>query len=199
MLYLYDRSIVKDLERSFNPDNVADPVVKVVDPEGLLTLAAQIQDDSIKLPVVSVYRDPDTPIDPQRWNFARAHRGVATVIDTETNQIYYEKALPIILSYKLTLLTYNSIDMDELVREILFKYTTQYFLQFRAPYESDRIIRFGVRIDPDQEITRESGSFEYLSSGQLHQTIIPLKIDGAVLLTYTAAKLKRTEIDIKSS
>lgn len=186
------------MKRSFNPDNVPDPVVKVIGPEGVITLAAQIQDDAIKLPVVSVYRDPDTPIDSERWNFARAHRGVASVIDTDTNEVYYERALPIVLTYKLTLLTNSSVDMDELVREILFKYTTQYFLQFRAPYESDRFISFGVRIDPDQEITRESGTFEYLSAGQLHQTIVPLKIDGAVLLTYTPVKLKRMELDVQS-
>lgn len=171
--------------------------MKVVDPEGLLSLAAQLQDDAIKLPIVSVYRDPDTPVDSSRWNFARAHRGVASVIDTATNEVYYERALPIVLSYKLTLLTSNSIDMDELVREVLFKYTTQYFLSIRSPYESKRRIRFGVRVDPDQEISRDSGVFEYLSAGQLHQTVIPLKIDGAVLLTYVPTKLKRTELDVQ--
>lgn len=196
MLYLYDRALVKDLKESFNPENVENPVVKVIDPEGVIGLAAQIQNDEIKFPVVALERDQDTPIDQDRWNFTRAHKGVVSVFDNKTNQLYYEKAVPIKLSYELTLLTTNTADMDELFREILMKYISMYFLKIKLPYECERYVRFGVTIDYDN-IQRSSGSFDYIEGGKLYQTIVPLRCEGCVLVTYTPVKLKRSEIQIQ--
>ena len=196
MLYLYDRALVKDLKESFNPENVENPVVKVIDPEGVIGLAAQIQNDEIKFPVVALERDQDTPIDQDRWNFTRAHKGVVSVFDNKTNQLYYEKAVPIKLSYELTLLTTNTADMDELFREILMKYISMYFLKIKLPYECERYVRFGVTIDYDN-IQRSSGSVDYIEGGKLYQTIVPLRCEGCVLVTYTPVKLKRSEIQIQ--
>lgn len=196
MLYLYDRALVKDLKESFNPENVENPVVKVIDPEGVIGLAAQIQNDEIKFPIVALERDQDTPIDQDRWNFTRAHKGVVSVFDNKTNQLYYEKAVPIKLSYELTLLTTNTADMDELFREILMKYISMYFLKIKLPYECERYVRFGVTIDYDN-IQRSSGSFDYIEGGKLYQTIVPLRCEGCVLVTYTPVKLKRSEVQIQ--
>lgn len=197
MLYVYDNAIVKDLEQSFNLDNVPNPAVRVIDTEGIVDLAAQIQEDQISFPIVAVYREPDTPIDTSLTNFTRMHKGVQTILDPKTNDLYYERAIPIKLSYKLTLLTTNTADMDELVRELIFKYTSMYFLTIKLPYECNRKVRFGVIVDPESVIERTSGSLEYIKSGQLHQTVIPLTCQGAVLVHYTPAKLIRTEHEVE--
>ena len=196
MVYLYDKAICKDLEQSFNPENVENPVVKVIDPEGSIGLAAQIQNDEIKFPIVSVTRDDNFAIDTDRWNFTRAHKGVASVIDNKTNELYYEKVVPIKLSYNLSLLTTNTADMDELFREILMKYTSMYFLKIKLPYECERYVRFGVVVEPDN-IEKSSGSFDYIEGGKLYETVIPLRCEGCVLVTYTPAKLKRSEVQIQ--
>lgn len=188
MLYLYDNSIVDDLKRSFNPGLSGSPVVKALDEDGLISVAAQIQNDEITFPLIAVVRG-DPKIDTDRTNFTLMHRGTAKVFDNETNMLYYEKAIPINLGYTLTVLTTNSADRDELVRELIFKYTSMYFLSIRLPYESDRLMRFGVRIDTDREIENESGSAEYLQDGHIYQTLIPLSLDGAMLFHYTPAKL----------
>lgn len=194
MLYLYDNAICDDLRKSFNPDNVPDPVVKVVDPEFAVALAAQIQTgEKLSFPLVAVFRDADTSLDSERNNFTKAHRGVATVLDTKTNELYYERSVPIKLSYTLTVVTTNTADMDELIRELIFKYVSMYFLTIRSPYECKRKIRFGVAIDPDTEISRTSGSYEYSSEGKLYQSKIVLKCEGCVLLHYTPAKLLKSE------
>ena len=196
MVYLYDKAICKDLEKSFNPENVENPVVKVIDPEGSIGLAAQIQNDEIKFPIVSVTRDDNFAIDTDRWNFTRAHKGVASVIDNKTNELYYEKVVPIKLSYNLSLLTTNTADMDELFREILMKYTSMYFLKIKLPYECERYVRFGVVVEQDN-IEKSSGSFDYIEGGKLYETVIPLRCEGCVLVTYTPAKLKRSEVQIQ--
>ena len=199
MLYLYDDCIVKDLKRSFNPENVENPAVRVIDPEGIIGLAAQIQDDNITFPVVALSRSDDISIDTELTNFTRMHRGVTSVLDPETNNLYYEKVVPIKLSYKMTILTTNTADMDEIVRELIFKYLQMYFLSMQLPYECKRTVRFGVVIDPDS-IERTSGTFEYIQSGQLYQTVLTLKVEGAVLVSYTKAKLTniRVETEVKT-
>lgn len=198
MLYLYDKALAKDLERSFNPDGQATTIVKVMDAgeETVQSVISQIQNDEITFPLVVLSRNPDTPIDITRTNFTRMHRGVAAVLDKETNNLYYEKVVPIELGYELTVLTTSTADMDELVKELLFKYINMFFISFTLPYECKRKVRFGVEIDMEKGIERKSGSIEYTNSGLLHQSIIPLKCQGAVLVSYTPAKLTRSIVDV---
>lgn len=193
MLWCYDNAIVEDLEKSFNCTADEAPVVRVISPEQVVGLAAQIQNDEIKFPIIALTRN-DYQIDEQRMNFTRAHFGVATVLDNKTNQLYYEKAVPIKLSYSMTVMTTNQTDMDELVRELLFKYISMYYLTIKLPYESKRKLRFGIAINSNTEIERSSGSFEYIENGQLYQSIINFDCEGAVLVTYTPAHLMRAEL-----
>lgn len=196
ILYLYDNAIVEDLKESFNPEHVPNPVVKVVSPEQVIGIAAQIQNDEISFPIVALTRDENTPIDKNRMNFTRAHKGVFSVLDKKTNQLYYEKAIPIQLSYKLTVLTTNTADMDELIKELLFKYMSMYFLTIQLPYECDRKVRFGISVVSDENIERSSGNLEYIETGKLYQSIIPLTCEGCVLVSYTPAHLKRSVYEI---
>lgn len=202
MIYLYDDAICEDLRTSFNPDQLAEPVVKVIAPEAVIGLAAQIQDDRIKFPVVAVTRGQDYPIDWELSNFTRMHRGVVSVIDEKTNQLYYERAVPIDLKYSITVLTTNTADLDEIVRELIFKYTDMFFLTIKLPYEANRKVRFGVELDRSANIERSSGKVEHIQSGQLYQAIIPLVCRGCVLVHHTPAKLKRlayeVSIDLKN-
>ena len=193
MIYLYDKAICDDLVQSFNPNNVPNPVVKVIAPESLTDLAAQIQEDKIKFPIVAVDRLPES-IDSDRTNFNRLHTGLATVID-DNNNIWYEKVVPIKLNYDLTVIATNKADMDELVRELIFKYISQYFLKIKLPYESNRTLRFGVALDRNANIDRNSGSAEYLQTGKLYQSILHLNCEGCVLVNYTPAHLVRTSCD----
>ena len=112
---------------------------------------------------------------------------------------YITKGLfPINLNYTLAILASNTADMDELCRELIFKYTSMYFLAIDTPYESKRRIRFGIRIDLSDTIDRISSQGEYMRNGQLYQTNIPLVCDGAVLLTYTPAHLKRINYEVEA-
>lgn len=199
MLYVYDNAIVDDLSKSFNSTNVDNPVVRVVSPENAIGVAAQIQNDHIQLPIAMLTRSDDINIDTDRTNFTQMHKGVQSVLDPETNLLYYEKAIPIKLAYSLTLLTTNTSDMDELVRELIFKYTSMYFLTIQLPYECKRKVRFGIRIDSGSTIARSSSSGEYLEKGQLYQSIISLVCDGCVLVSYTPAKLKRSAYEVEAT
>lgn len=195
MLYLYDQQIVDDLRRSFNPDNAPNPLVKVVPPEEAIGLAAHLNSDVLQFPIVALFRDDNTSIDTNRTNFSHMHFGVQSVLDPETNNLYYEKVIPITLSYHITILTTNIADRDELIKELIFKYTQMYFITFTLPYECKRKVRFGVRINSDESIEYVSSQAEYRSEGKLYQATIPMTVEGAVMVSYTPAKLKNFGVE----
>lgn len=196
MIYLYDNAIVKDLEKSFNPDNVVDPVVKVISPDQVFGVIAQLKEDRISLPLVVLERQNPITIDDERMNFTRLHKGVPSVFDKDKNNYWNEKAIPIKLSYDLSVLASNQTDLDEVVREIMFKYTSMYFLSIVVPYESKREISFGVSIDYSSGINQKSGAADYLDSGKLYQSSIVLNCEGCVQLHYTPIHMKRSVIEL---
>ena len=199
MVHLYDKSLCDDLEATLNMPDDANPVVRVIDPEHIIGLAAQIQNDEISLPIIALERK-NYFVDTDRTNFTMQHMGTHAIIDNKTNMIYNEKVMPLNLSYTLTALTSNQVDMDEIVKEIIFKYTNMYYLTIKVPYEVselDRKLRFGVRIERPDAIDRKSGASDYIESGQLYQTSIPLICDGAVLLSYTPHHLPRYGCEVK--
>lgn len=196
MLYLYDNAIVEDLEDAFNPEHLDNPVVKVISPEQVIGVAAQVKEDQLDFPIVTLERSDDINFDSGLSNFTRTMIGVPSVIDTETNNIYYEKAIPIKLAYTLSVFTTNQADMDEILREIIFKYSAMYFLCIKTPYECTRPISFGITIDYDTGISKQSGISEYTESGKLYQSSILLNCEGCVLLNYTPVHLKRNVFEI---
>ena len=197
MLYLYDNAIVEDLKKSFNVvDDQGRPIVKIVSPDQIIGIAAQIQEDQISFPIVALERNNTTEIQTELTNFVKMHKGVGAVIDTKTNNIWRERSLPINLSYTLTVLTTNQADMDEILRELLFKYISMYFLSIIIPYESRRTISFGVVMDQNSGIQKESGSSEYTETGRLYQSSIVLNCEGCVLVHCTPQHLKRMVVEI---
>ena len=195
MLYLYDQALIDNLKASLTYE--ANKNVFLTDTENYMGILAQIQEDTITYPLILLNREEDTPIKKELMNFTRYKFGVPCVFDTETNNVYYERALPIDVNYVLTILSTNVADTDELARELFFKYISMYYLTIQAPYESDRKIRFGVAVDMDYGIKKESGSFDYIASGALYQSTIRLKTEGCVSLTYTARHLTRNVLNTK--
>ena len=199
MLYLYDEAVLQDIKDSLT-ENLNQNVF-LTTAENYPGILAQIQDDTITYPLILLHREPDTPIITEQMNFTRYKFGVPCVFDNVKNNVYYERALPVQLTYSLRILSTNVADTDELARELFYKYLSMYFLTIRAPYESDRQIRFGVVVDFDYGIKEESGSAEYTQTGALYQSTMMLTTKGCVYLTYTPRHVQRPVIssDIKTA
>lgn len=195
MLYLYDRAIVDDIKKSLTSE--MNQNVFLTDAENYPGILAQIQNDTITYPLILLNRGEDTPIVKELMNFTRYQFGTPCVFDNDKNNIYYERALPVDIQYTLRILSTNVADTDELARELFYKYISMYFLTIQLPYESDRKIRFAIDVDMDYGIKKESGSFDYISTGALYQSTIMLKTQGCVMLTYTPRHLQRNVLDTK--
>lgn len=193
MLYLYDRALCDDLKSSLTEE--ANQHVVFADAENYQGILAQIQADTITYPLILLQRDDDVEIITELMNFTRYKFGVPCVFDKKTNNVYYERALPVGLKYTIHILSTNVADTDELSRELFYKYLSMYFLTIRTPYESDRKIRFGVQVDAEYGIKKDSGSFDYIKSGAIYQSTIHLKTEGCVSLTYTPRHLQRRVLD----
>lgn len=193
MLYLYDRALCDDLKSSLTEE--ANQNVILTTAENFQGILSQIQEDTITYPLVLLHRDEDTPIKKDLMNFTRYQFGVPCVFDNKTNNIYYERALPVDVNYTMQILTTNVADSDEISRELFYKYISMYYLTIRLPYESDRKIRFGISVDMDYGIKKESGSYDYISTGVLYQSTIRLKTEGCVMLTYTPRHLQRSVLN----
>lgn len=190
MLYLYDEALANDLAKCIDPSGGMNPNVKVIGADGIVPIMAQLQEDKIQFPLICIFRN-DAPIDTRRTNFTAMKFGVATVVDPDTHMIYNEKVIPVNLSYDLTILATNTVDMDEIVKELIFHYNQVYFVTIKnLPYESNRSLRFGVRVN-EESIKRTSGAVENMQAGTLYQTQMTLECDGAVLLSYTPRHLMR--------
>ena len=185
MLWAYDDAIVADLADCINPAGAANSNVRMMNEDGMAGILAQLQEDKITFPCIYLQRHDETPLDPSRFNFTRLHKGVPAVYDSEKNDIYLEKCVPIKLAYDMHVLTTNTADMDEMIRELIFRYSSTYYITMTVPYESNRKLRFGLSINPDTDITRKSGSSEYISGGKLYESIMVLDCHGAVMLNYT--------------
>lgn len=195
MLYIFDQAVIDDLKKSLTAE--MNQNVVLTDAENYPGILAQIQNDTITYPLILLHRDDDTPIIKEQMNFTRYQFGVPCVFDSDRNNIYYERALPVDVQYTLRILSTNVADTDELSRELFYKYISMYFLTVQLPYESDRKIRFGISVDVDYGIKKESGSFDYIKSGALYQSTIHLKTQGCVSLTYTPRHLTRQVLDTK--
>lgn len=196
MIHLYDNSIVESLQKSFDEAVMGDSPVKVIPPELAIGVVAQIQNDEVSFPLVVVTRPTEINIDTNLMNFTRRKRGAFTGFDNANNLLYYEKVMPITLTYSITILTANIVDADELMRELVFKYSEEYFHMIEIPYGMKRKVHFGVVIDTERPIEQSSGPVEYQQTGQLYQRIIPLRCEGAVLVQYIPQKLVRHEHEI---
>jgi hypothetical protein len=195
VLYKYDQAICDNLKASLTDE--ANKNVFLTDADNYPGIIAQIQNDTISYPLILLHRDEDTPVITELMNFTRYKKGVPCVFDNKKNNVYYERALPVQLNYTLRILSHNVADTDELARELFYKYLSMYFLTIQLPYESDRKIRFGVQVDADYGIKRESGSGEYLASGALYQSTMRLLTQGCVSITYTPRHVNRTVINTK--
>lgn len=186
MIWIYDNALVNDIKKDLDNN------VVVLSPDQAVGVAALLKDDKIHFPFICLTRQP-YQLDDTLTNGTKKHVGIPSAFDNKENNFYFEKSIPIKLTYEMTVISPVRADIDELTRELIFKYNDQYFITLQLPYESDRHIRIGVTIPNDAEIDQRETSSTYVESGKLQSAIIPLSIDGAVLLSYTPMHLQRVE------
>ena len=176
MMTLYDKSIVNALMRRFNQDASQGVVVNIISPEYIEGLDSQIREGKCRFPVVALVRkDMPYSIDTGRTIYTTIPKGkVYTQADVKNYYTEPEGFVPIKQPYSLTVLTTDTAQMEAIVKAIQELLSNMKFLSIDHPTRANEKIRFGVVVDSTREIQKSS-------SGQMHQTIIPLSCEGGVI------------------
>lgn len=189
-VYLYDDAIVTKL-RNWRSNN--DITISV--PENLFTYLADINNDRIKLPQISLIRLPDIEI--LNTNKKMLSREGLSYNVNETN-ISTLSAIPIRISYQLDIYTRKRKDNDDLMREIIFKLINNPRLEIEIPYNhSDKSHYFNLKLN--STIVDNSNVAEHLEKGEFFRSTLDLYVDDAYLFNYRIKDTLSLEVEVETN
>lgn len=170
--YIYDEALVEDL-RTLTKDTR----IHIVPPDNLFRLVGRIVEDEIKMPLISLARTGWQLTDsrPHTVKFDGALAGY----NDESNKLKRVQALPINISYQLDVWTKTRLENDNILRELIFYYSTNPTLSVKIGYGLDIDHNFNVFIDND--IEDNSDIVEHKNRGEYFRQTISLYTDDAYL------------------
>lgn len=170
--YLYDEALVENL-RTLTKDTR----IHIVPPDNLFRLIGRIEEDEIEMPLISLVRTG--------WQLAnsRPHTakfdGALSGYDESSKKLERLQALPINISYQLDVWTKTRLENDNILRELIFYYSTHPTLLVRIGYGLDITHNFNIFIDND--IEDNSDIVEHRNRGEYFRQTISLYTDDAYL------------------
>lgn len=170
-VYLYDDAIIADLRRIFN-----NPDIYITPADNVFRTLANAKNDKIKFPLISLERVNWSLLDSSH---AMKFSGIGIEYDEANNKVAAMKAMPIRINYLLDIWTKHREENDDIMREIIWYYSTHPTLKVEIPYSLNIQHNFNIRFDPD--ITDNSDIVEHKNRGEYFRQSISLYIDDAYL------------------
>lgn len=159
-MYLYEQSIIKDINNLFINSKVKAVVADSLD-EGLRRIAAECE-DKITLPVI-VLSGGNWTVDDA--NFYSLMHG-SEIKRVENNQLAKNMSiLPITPNYNMYIVAQSSRECDMLTREMLFHYFTHPTLTIDIPYGIDNIHTFNLLFDKNVPKYQNASGLVYRTLG----------------------------------
>lgn len=172
MLHLYDDAIVEKFRQLFN-----DKRITVQPPENAIRYIAQLEDDNVNFPIISINRT-NWSIRSNDLSFAQARTGVLNRINQDST-ISVMKIIPIRLEYQLDVYTVDRISNDEIYRELLFYILNNPTLEVDIPYTLNNSHVFNIFFNDD--IVDNSDTVEHVNRGVLYRFTSTFFINDAYL------------------
>ena len=168
MIQLYDEALLDYFKNNFKAQVAITPV------SDFWQVIAMHRETRLQLPAICLARansSNDTEL--QSWVIGRRGR----VDRVQKHKLVTEQALPLRLSYRITLLATRQDDIDELTSEVIFLILNKPRVSVLIPYGSERTIHGQISLDG--EVASDSMPDTFSETGILYQTIIPVKVNGA--------------------
>lgn len=143
--YLYDNAFVEDLRNIIRDDRIS-----ILPPSNMFNVVALTEEDKIQLPVISLQR-PNWSIIDDRISHAQIHSGIMTSYDEDTERFKSVQTIPIRINYLIDVWTKNRETNDNIMRELIWYYTTHPTLSIKIPYGLDIDHNFNIFLDSDIE------------------------------------------------
>ena len=188
MIYLYDEAIVNKFRTIFD-----DTRITVQPPENAIRYVAQLSEDNVKFPLISLNRT-NWSLRSGDISWAQSRIGVANRINSD-DTISVMRAIPIQLEYQLDIYTVDRLTNDEIYRELIFYFIKHPTLEVEIPYTIDGGHVFNLDINPD--IVDNSDTVEHVNKGVLYRYTSTWVVKDAYLFEGTTEYNRVAQIQIK--
>jgi len=176
---LYDEAVLDFLRQAFNS------AVNVVPVSEFWRVIAMKEEGGLQLPAICISRNSNTKDNElNSWVIGRRGR----VDRVQGHRLINEQAIPMQLTYNLTLLASTQDDIDELTSESIFLISNKPRVSVKIPYGSERETHAQIHVSG--EITDTSTRDMFSDTGILYQSIIPIKMLGANIFNLEKKNLR---------
>lgn len=189
LIYLYDNAIVDKFRSLFK-----DSRITVQPPENAIRYVAQLSNDDVKFPLISLNRT-SWSLRSGDISWAQSRTGIANRLNPD-NTISVMRAIPIQMEYQLDVYTVDRLTNDEIYRELIFYFIKNPTLEVEIPYTVDNKHVFNLDINPD--ITDNSDTVEHVNKGVLYRYTSTWVVKDAYLFEGTDEYNRVTKIRVEA-
>lgn len=193
---LYDQAIVNDFRRIFHNGNIF-----ISDTEETFDLLAKVDRDDIKFPIISLTRTGWSLTDnrPHSLKFEGSVVDIREATDDPDEDykiVRRIQAIPIIINYNIDVWTESRRQNDDIMRELIFYYSTSPTLSVKVPYGAKICHHFNLFFN--SEVEDNSDIPAHKNRGRYFRQTIGMYTDDAYLWnTFTRLPTVVREEDVK--
>lgn len=178
MVYYYDTAIIEDMRSLFDDERIT-----ICPQDNLFKTIARLNEDDIKMPLVSVVRTGWSLRDSQH---PMRFRGGILNITKDEQYISRLQTIPIRINYLFDVWTQHREENDNIVRELIFWYMTHPTLEVKIPYGADMKHTFNIYFDSN--IEDNSDIVDQANHGEYFRQTLSVYTDDAYLWKSTTDK-----------
>lgn len=171
MFYMYDTAIVDNLRSLVNDDRIY-----ICPTDNVFRILARLDSDEIKLPIISLLRTNITLLSSQ--HSMRFNGGIAQINEL-TGDVDRLQSMPIRINYLLDVWTRTREENDNIIRELIFYYSTNPTLEVTIPYGLNIKHKFNLFFDDNVE--DNSDIVEHKNRGEYFRQTLSIYTDDAYL------------------
>lgn len=168
-VYLYDESLTESLKKI-----TGDSRIHVINPDQAFDFLAQFDQDRVELPAVVLSRRNVSLLDYR--NQVVALKGQTAKVK-DNNLIVKAKLIPMRIEWNIDVFTVDRYSCDEIIRELVFYFTSKPRFEVKVPYQLDIVQNFDVILSP--EITDNTDLVEFPSRGEFFRETLSIWTENA--------------------
>lgn len=150
------------------------------------TIADETNDKPLKLPLIAISRNKDIEIE-SAIKQNKSFDGLIIDQDTQNNTTVHLNVIPIKTTYQIDIYTKKRVEVDEYVRQYLFKLINNPQIIIEIPY-NNYIVRHTANLRVLNTISDTSDIPTHIFSGQFYKWTIQLELQDGFLFSIPRKK-----------
>lgn len=168
----YDDAIVEQFRELFR-----DSTISIIPPENAIRHIAQLRQDNVKFPMISIMRSGYSIVS-SNVNHTAKMTGSFTTRDGNNNNVFAQ-TIPIRIEYQLDVFTVDRWSCDEIIRELIFYFYQSPTLVAHFDYGLNIDHNFNIFLEDD--VVDNSDTVEHVNTGVMFRNTLTFYTDDARL------------------